>query len=740
MLGISVDRKALKQYALIALAYLAIALVFFWPMIINITSTVPGTGGDTFQSMWELWWVPYSMLTLHSSPYFSHYLFYPIGANLATQTLAPIAGLVSLLFQPVNLAFALNMMLLLGFVLAGLFTYMLAFHVTKHRAASFIAGFIYAFSPIHTIQAFGHLQFTNIEFIPLFLLLLLYMIDEKKPMYAIYAGISFVLLTFMGDIEQGLMAVLLTFFVLAYMAIDKNHRHKVLNKKFAVLFAEMLAVILVLGSPFISGIISSLNKGVLSTINSQATTSYNELYSPDLLSFFVPSAYNGLLSFISGGFSSIFAPASAERTTYIGYSVIFLVLVALAHEYKTRFKDTGVYLVPLVLFLLLSIGPYLQINGNPTQVPGLYQIYHLIPLVSVLREPGRFDMMVELFFAIFAAIGLVLLDGALSTSSFKKYVPFLFFALIMLEYNPWPVSQHMLNSMYTLNTTIPQAYYQIGKLSGNFSVLILPTIPNYLSATPELYPGMALYYQTALKKPLVGGYVLRINTTQAASLVDVPLLASAYYLQNGQGLVYGSPLQENYTNTTELFLATYNVGFVSMIRQAFNQTEQEVLGSYLAGFLGPSVYQTNNTIIFSTSKLADTAGKSLVAFTPVLLENPNSVWQPGWVLCGSSSLCSKDFLNAWFGTNMAYVGLYSPNYTTANISMRALSPLGATQEYVYLNNQRLTALNLTDSLQNFSFGADLHKGLNYLLFFSGGNQNGTTPVIGIRNFTVQNRP
>jgi hypothetical protein len=737
MLGINVDRKTLKQYALIALAFLAISLIFFWPVVRNVTSTVPGTGADTFQSMWELWWVPYSMFTLHSNPYFSHYLFFPIGANLATQTLTPIAGLISLLFQPVNLAFALNMIFLLGFVLAGLFTYMLAFHVTKNRAASFIAGCIYAFSPIHTIQAFGHLQFTNIEFIPLFMLMLLYMIDEKKPVYAVCAGLSFVLLTFMGDIEQGLMAVLLAFFVLAYLAIDKKHRHKVLNKKFAVSFAEMLVTILVVGSPFILGVLFSLGHGALSTFNSQATTQYNELYSPDLFSFFVPSEFNGPLRFLSSGFYSIFAPAASERTTYIGYSVIFLVLAGLVHEYKDRFKSTGVYLVPLVLFGLLSIGPYLQINGNLTFVPGLYVLYHQIPLFNVLREPGRFDMMVELFLAIFAAMGLVRLGSALSSSSLKKYVPILFFALVMLEYNPLPISQSMLSGMYALNTTIPNAYYQMGALKENFSVMILPTIPDYTSQQVDLYPGMALYYQTAFKKPLVGGYVPRFNTSQLFTLFDMPLAVSSYYLQNGLGLVYGSPLQEDYANVTDFFLSAYDVGFVSVIGQAYNQTDKQQLAAYLTGLLGSPIYQSNDTMVFPTSKVASTAGASILDFTPVLGESQYSIWQPGRVLCGTSSLCNADELGAWFGTSAAYIEIYSPNSTAANISFRALSPSSTAQEYVYLDNQPLSTLNLTTSLQNFTFSTDLSHGISYLFFFpTGSNQNSTYPI-GLENFTVQ---
>ncbi len=755
MLGIDVDRKALKQYALIALGYLAISLVFFWPMTLHITTAVPGTGSDTFQSMWELWWVPYSMFTLHSSPYFSNYLFYPLGANLDTQTLAPIAGLVSMIFQPVSLAFALNMIFLIGFVLAGLFTYALAFHVTKNRTASFIAGLIYSFSPIHTIQAFGHLQFTNIEFLPLFLLLFVYMVenDQKRNLHAALAGISFVLLTFMGDIEQGLMAILLTLFVLAYFAADKRHRHKVLNKKFAMSFAVMILVFMVLASPFIFWILSSFNSGVLSVMNSQATTGLNELYSPDLFNFFIPSTYNGLLNMFTGiSVHQLIAISSAERTTYIGYSVIVLMLIGLLHEYREHFKDTGVYLVALILFGLLSLGPYLQIGGNITSMPGLYLLYHHMPLFNVLREPGRFDMLLELFIAMFAAIGVTNLDGTIfkvigiahhdgESSNFKKgvqkYAPVIFVALILFEYNPWPASQQMLNSMYILNTTIPKAYYQIGALNDNFSVLMLPTIPNYTSSKLELYPGMELYYQTALKKPIIGGYLPRVNTTQVLSLFDVPLLVSAYYLQDGKGLVYGSPLKEDYTNTTEFFLSSYNVGFVSVIGSAYNQTELQQLNSYLTTFLGEPVYQGNNITVFSTSKVTRTAGGSVVAFAPVLVGDPRSAWQPGPVICGSSSLCSQDYLNSWFGLNTAYVSVYSSNYTAVNISVRALSPTRSRQEYVYLDNQRISILNLTTSLQSFSFSAGLHQGTNFLFFVSEtDNISGTYPIIGVEDLTI----
>ena len=232
MQGVKIDKGQLKEYALVVLAYLLVSMAFFWPLLSNITSTVPGSGGDVFQSLWELWWVPYSLFTLHASPYLSNLVFYPAGANLATQTFAPIAGIVSALFQWVSLAFSLNVIFFAGFVMAGFFAYLLAFHLTRNRAASFLAGFIFAFSPIHTIQAFGHLQYINIGFIPLFLLFFIRMFEDGKHSDAILAGVSFVLLAFMGDIEQALMTMVVAFLIIVYLLARKHTRRMLLSRKY----------------------------------------------------------------------------------------------------------------------------------------------------------------------------------------------------------------------------------------------------------------------------------------------------------------------------------------------------------------------------------------------------------------------------------------------------------------------------------------------------------------------------
>jgi hypothetical protein len=735
MIGINIDKNKVKKYAMVALAYLLLSVAMFYPMILNMASTVPGSGGDVFQSMWDLWWVPYSMFELHTSPYFTNYLFYPVGANLATQTFSPIAGLVSVLFQPAGLAFAYNMIFLIGFVLSGFFAYLLAHHITKHDAASFIAGFIYAFSPMHVIQSFGHLQFINIEFIPLFLLFFLKMIEERKTEYAVYSAISFVLLTFMGDIEQGLMTVLLAFFVLAYMAADKAHRNKILDRRFAVQLAVMLVSILVIGSPFFAGVIGGITSATLSEVNSQANAAYNALYSPDLFSFMIPSHFNGLLAPISNAFSSINSPAASERTTYAGLTVLALALMALAYDYKDRFKHTGLFIVPLAIFALLSLGPYLQVAGNVTGIPGIYQIYHAIPFFNVLREPGRFDLIIELMLGILAAIGIVHVESKyMNSANAKKYLPLVLMLFLVIEYNSWPTSQAMATSMYA-NATIPKAYYEIGSLPGNFTVLALPALPNPLSKTPALYPGMALYYQTAFKKPLIGGYTTRVNSSQTLSLVNVPLIASTYYLQAGEGLVYGSPLVENFTHQTEFLFGAYNIGFVSVMGKAFNATEYLSITSYLTSVFGSPVYNnvTERTIVFSTTKIVGDAGSRVVSYTPVLFNSPYSVWQPGWVVCANNPYCSETFQNLWFGANPVFINIYAPNYTRINVSMRALSPTGPQREYVYVNNQQVRIINMTSSLSNYTMRFVLNPGVSQLVFYTP-DEN----VTGYSNIAVEN--
>jgi len=729
-----VSLKRYKTEALVAIAYLIIALVFFWPLLYG---RLPGSGDSAYQSAWKLWWVSYSIFVLHTSPYHTSFVLFPVGANLITQTIAPLAGIIAAPFQALGSAAALSFIFFVGFVLSGLFAYLLIFYLTKDKLASFLGGFIFAFSPIHVVQALGHLQYTNIEFLPLFLLGLLLLIEKKQHKHAVLVAVSFVFLTFMGDIEQALMAVVLAFLVIVYMLLRKEERSK-LNARFWAMLAEAIVLAFIFGSPGFLSIAHGLSNETLATVNMQASTAYNELYSPDLLSFFVPSPSNGLLHSLPESVANIYKGDVAETTAYVGYSVLLVVAYALYADYKkNKLKTTGLFAFIAFFFLWLSIGPYLQVDGTITGLPGIYLLYHSIPYFNVLREPGRFNIVSELMLAVIFAYGFSWLRKSTSLrKEDKQYLLAFIVALLFIEYFAMPIGSKMLNSEFS-SSYVPKAYYELARLPGRFSVLLLPALTDYANATaPNEYPGMALYYQTIFKKPLVGGYATRENATQLFSLFNIPLVVSAYYLQEGQGLVYLSPLITNYTNATKFLLAAYNVTFVGVMRSAYTLSELENITSYLASMFGYPIYESNTTIIFSTANALRTAGTYLAAYTPVLVGGYGSVastWQPGWLLCQYyHALCNSTFSTMWWAANPAFVEIFAPKTENLSISLQAMSLSSISVENVYFDGTQVDRLTLQPFVRNYTINVTAIRGINSLVFApSTGEQQ-----LGARNITI----
>ncbi len=734
------EDKNLREYLLIGALYLIIAMVFFWPLTVNITKTVPaGNGGDEYQALWTFWWIGYSLFTLHTSPLVTSYVYYPIGANLITTPLAPIESILTVPLQVFGLPFAMNIMMFLGFTLSGLFMYILAFYITKNRYGSILGGFIYSFSAMHLVQAFGHLHWINIEFIPLFIFAFLLLIKEKTQRYALLSAASFLLLTFMGDIEQAIMAGIFALIILVYYLFTEE-RKDMLTVKFGLLLIEILLIVFILGSPIFIPMASAIKSGVLSTVNAQASTPYNELYSPDMLNFFIPSFMNGLLLPISSNFFSLVSADTAERTVYAGYTVIALLIIALYAEYKkgNKLKDIHLWIFALVVFFLLSLGPYIQIGGALTPIPSLYLLYHQIPILNVLREPGRFDIIVQLILGIFAALGFAELEKKFSSSkSFVSKSMNLFIViglLLIIEYNTIPLSASQISNHYGTGY-IPKAYTELGNLPGNFSVLILPALPNYVTGAPEKYPGYALYYQTAFKKPVIGGYTGRSNTTQLTYMENIPLITASSYLEYGEGMSYPSPINYNYSeisNDTLFWLAEYNTAFVSVIREAYNTSEQESLVSYLYTLFGSPVYESNSTVMFSTNNaITNNVGKFPVYYT-------TGEWVPGWNFCQSTYSCNTTFGTMWFGGNPRYINVIETGSRSVNMSFSALPLLSNSDLYIYLNGNSYAEIKLGSAESKYSLKMNLTKGINQIAFYMPNDTYANNATYQYLNFGIKN--
>ncbi len=730
-------------------AYIFIALIIFWPVSANINGTIAGTGGDPYQSMWNLWWVPYSTFTLHQSFWTTNLLFWPVGANLIYETLMPIGAMIVAPFQAVSPMLAYNILFFIGIVLSGFGMYVLSDYIVKNKYAAFIAGIIFTFSAFHIAQSYGHLDYANLEWIPLSIYMLLRIVnrDYLRIKYGKYASavvlaVFFLLGIFMGEIEQGIITLMALLLITLAFAISKNHRKIVISREFAMLVIVFLVSATIIGSWAFIPIVKGFSSSVVNQLND---VYHNEIWSDDLLSFFVPPYYNGIFNGAAQSYSSIYHQDISETTSYIGYVALVLAAYGI---YKTRKTDRQVYLWTAlgVVFFLLALGPYILVDNSAT-VPGPYLVIKAIPILNVLREPGRFDMIVTVATAILAAFGVKELFNRISRRSSTGMARNSLIAitavitfLILIETATPPLSASLAANM-TTTPAISQFYMLLGQHSNNFSILQLPALPNQYSVDPALYPAEDMFSTIFTHKPILGGYLSRENVTQQSPLYNIPLVVDSSEIGLGFGPGYISVVNQSFVNQSLLGLYLYNTTIVTLDRSAYNGTTlPEELGYMESIFGAPQYYSTNDNIIgWSTVNAVGTSVfKSYVTFPSV------SSWNASiYSLNGSNVTLWKPIGD---GLLFVYAPYINGDYNSASyldnttvsvsaISLGSKSSLGV-GELTNSGISELAVLNITGADKNYNFTTRLQPGIygNGLVFqFSNSSlQNNAAGIVSIR--------
>ena len=96
--GTPISRR--RASLLAVLGYGVMVLLFAWPLPANLAGQVVlARGTDFYQHIWNLWWMRFSLFTLHQNPYHTSYLDFPTGQPLTYHVLDPLDGLVSLPFR-----------------------------------------------------------------------------------------------------------------------------------------------------------------------------------------------------------------------------------------------------------------------------------------------------------------------------------------------------------------------------------------------------------------------------------------------------------------------------------------------------------------------------------------------------------------------------------------------------------------------------------------------------------------
>ena len=149
-------------------AYAVVGLVANFPTYPwdpnRIATCACGGNKDPAQTVWFLAWTPFALLHGHNF-YVTTWMNFPVGVNLAQNTIMPLLGLLT---TPITLASnavaSENVLRWLAFPLSASAMYYVVARISHYRPAAFVAGAFYAFSPYMVAESSTHL---NLAFEPL---------------------------------------------------------------------------------------------------------------------------------------------------------------------------------------------------------------------------------------------------------------------------------------------------------------------------------------------------------------------------------------------------------------------------------------------------------------------------------------------------------------------------------------------------------------------------------------------
>jgi hypothetical protein len=456
-----------------------VSVVFTWPLVTNISgSVILARGGDAWLHLWDLWWVKHALTVLHTSPFYTNYLYYPTGVSLYYHSLDTVNSFVSIPMQSIfGLVTSFNILLLIAVALSGYTAFLLIHEVTGNMAASVIGALIFALSPVQSTSIeLGQLDQVSMQWIPLYLLFLI-RASKGKPWVNVPAAGLFFALASLATWYFSMALVIVTALFVIYEVFRRRSWAETLGLFGRV--AGIVGVFLVLMSPMLIPMVLERAQGGQYMVPAFGTTVYN---SADLVEFFRPARGNALSTDYNHGVNLA-----------MGYLPLLLGIAGAVFAWK---KSRFWVLVGGVLFVL-ALGPLLRVAGSQTGIPLPYYLIYSIPGAAISRQPLRFDAVMMLALGVVAALGLTALieRAGQKRTGLQRVLPWalptLCGAVILFEFLlvPRPVD----------NLSLSNFYSTIAKDRSSYAVLELPS-----SALAR-----SMYEQTIDEKPIIGGYTSR---------------------------------------------------------------------------------------------------------------------------------------------------------------------------------------------------------------------------------------
>lgn len=394
-----------RQHLTAALVFLLVALVLTNPLALHVWNAVEDKQ-DALLNTWIVAWVGHALITSPLS-LFDANIFYPYANTLAfSEILLPSSLLaLPLRFATDNPIFAYNSALLGMLWLDAFGMYLLARALTRRASAAMAAGMIFAFNPFN-LGNLAQLQLLALGWLPLALLALHRLLAQgarRRWTLAVLFSLFFSLESLSSFYYALLSALAVALYVLGWLV---SSRRALGGRLRAVLAPLLLAIALsaLLVTPFLLPYFT-----VQRELGFERRVEESEPFSASLVQFLQVAPENVL-------YGRVLAPSPVVRiggypldTLFPGLIALGLAVIGLVAGRRVPLRRYWVLLLGVAF--VLALGPRLYLlpqRATDLNLPYRW-LYDLVPAVSALRAPVRFDALINLALAGLAGAGAAFL-------------------------------------------------------------------------------------------------------------------------------------------------------------------------------------------------------------------------------------------------------------------------------------------------------------------------------------------
>jgi hypothetical protein len=180
-----------------------------------------------------------------------------------------------------------------------------------------------------------------------------------------------------------------------------------------------------------------------------------------------------------------------------------------------------------VFFVLLSLGPFVYVAGVNTLIPMPWSVLRYVPILGLVRSPGRFAVITSLGVALMLAQALAHIGRQYPTR--RRAILAVVGVLLAIELVPGP------RTLYSAG--VPTIYDTIARdARPQIRVLELPVGLRDGTSSMGNFSAGTQYFQTAHGKAIVGGYLSRVSPRRRLDARRAPVLNALFTLSEGQNL------------------------------------------------------------------------------------------------------------------------------------------------------------------------------------------------------------